>query len=538
MDKVKHFLEVARKHHFWILCGVAAIIGLVVLSMASGKLTAQTKERKDKIDQKLKAVTGITAPTPNPTWEEGITALADKARKTVREAWTDEFDKQKREIFVWPTALGKDFIDDITKVENGKQTEIDSKFRIRYLNEVLQLAKGLPTLVDAEVIQDAAANGAVAPMPMVNANGEPILVDRKVIWDQGSQQAIFDTFTWYEAPSTTVLRQAQEELWVYKGLCNVIAEVNKNAKGSHDAPITGIQEMSIAYSAHSGVGGGMAGFGGMNRGVIRVKGAALGGGGDMMRAPTASPDGGAAPAGTPPDPKTRCKGAVAGNMSRPGLGATPGGDAAGAPSGNPDDMWKGFRYVDETGKPLATAAEVDASALEFNLMPFRMRLTINPKDLDEFLIACRNSVLPIEVREVDLLEGPGGASAPSSPAMGMPRGGGGPRRGEEGEFGGGGVGGHMPSPTMPSGVGQGVPQQKTVQVEVAGVVYLLKSPEAAKTPEGGAPADGGTPAAPPENATAPGPMVPQATNNRQRNPIARPEAIRPASAGLRIIRRV
>jgi hypothetical protein len=167
-------------------------------------------------------------------------------------------------------------------------------------------------------------------------------------------------------------------------------------------------------------------------------------------------------------------------------------------------MWKGFRYVDETGKPLATAADVDGSPLEFNLMPFRMRLTINPKDIDELLIACRNSVLPIEVREVDLLEGAGsGMSSPAAGPMMGPRGGGRMRGGEEGEF-GGGHGGGMPMP-MPQGV-PGVPQQKTVQIELTGVVYLMKTPDPSKlgaAPEGGNPADGGTPAPPPENATTP-----------------------------------
>jgi hypothetical protein len=191
----------------------------------------------------------------------------------------------------------------------------------------------------------------------------------------------------------------------------------------------------------------------------------------------------------------------------------PAADAA-APAGNPDDMWKGYRYVDETGKPLATAAEVDGSPLEFNLMPFRMRLTINPKDIDEFLIACRNSVLPIEVREIDLLEGAGSTSAPASPTMMPPRGGGGMRHGEGDEFGPRGGGGYAPPAMMPQGGGvPGVPQQKTVQIEVAGVVYLIKTPDPTKLgppPEGGAPADGAAPATPAENVTAPTPMPPAA----------------------------
>lgn len=543
MDKVKHFLEVARKHHFWILCGLAALVGLIVMTISSGKLTAETEQRVKDIDVKLKAVTGITAPTPNESWQTGMTANANEARKSVGLTWTDVFGQQKREIFVWPTELGKDFIDEITKVENGKQAQMKPELRIRYLNQVQQLAKKLPKIVDAEPIPEPAAAGAVAPMPPLGPDGLPVFVDHKVVWDQASQQSIFATFTWFEAPSTAVLRQAQEELWVYEGLCKVIAEVNRTANGSHDAPITGIQELSIAYQAHSGISaGGMSGYGGMTRGVERAKGAATGGIAEMGGRPGAPPGGpeGAGPAAPPPDPKVRCQGPQAGGIGRPGLGAGPPAVDAAAPAGNPDDMWKGYRYVDETGKPLATAAEVDGSPLEFNLMPFKMRLTINPKDLDEFLIACRNSVLPIEVREIDLLGVTGGStSSPAAPMIPMmPRGG--PRGGgEEDGFRGGG--GHMPPMMMPQGGGAGVPQQKTVQVEVAGVVYLLKTPDLTKLgppPEGGAPAEGGTPPTPPENVTAPTPMPPQAMNVWQRKPIARSDAVLPASSGSRFIRRV
>jgi hypothetical protein len=504
MDKVKQFLEVARKHHFWILCGVAALVGLLVLMTSSGRLTAETTARKKEIEDNHRAVKDSPAKSPNETWTTGMGANTTAAREHVRSAWTNEYDKQKQGIFIWPKeVLGEDFIKDIASVEEGKKADLDTVLRERYLRTVTELARELPKIVDAEVAPDTAVVGAAPmnPMPPVDANGNPILVDHKVNWDPASQQAIFETFTWFQAPSTTIVRQAQEELWVYEGLCKVIRDVNKNAKGSHDAPISGIHELAIAYQAHSGLGTG--GFGGTTRGVERVKGPAAGGLGEGARGPMAGPEGSAPGAGTPPNPKERCKGIMGGGIGRPALGGTPAPDAAAPAGGNPDDIWKGFRYVDETGKPLATGAEVDASALEFNLMPFLMRLTINPKEIDELLIACRNSTLPIEVREVDLLEGAGGTSAPSGPSMMPPRSGGG-MRGEEGGYGGGLGGGHMPTPQMS---GQGIPQPKTVQIEVRGVVYLMKKPDPAKLgitpPEGMPPVDGTTPGTPPAQTTPP-----------------------------------
>ena len=49
MDKVKHFLELARKHHFWILCGVSAVVGLIVWYMSTSQLDTEFKADQGKI---------------------------------------------------------------------------------------------------------------------------------------------------------------------------------------------------------------------------------------------------------------------------------------------------------------------------------------------------------------------------------------------------------------------------------------------------------------------------------------------------------
>src|SRR5689334_10330983 len=101
MDKVKHFLEVARKHHFWILCGLSALVGLLVMMMSSGKLAAEAEVREKNIIGKLKAVTDVTGQIPNESWHNGMNANANQARKSVGMTWTDVFEQQKHEIFVW-----------------------------------------------------------------------------------------------------------------------------------------------------------------------------------------------------------------------------------------------------------------------------------------------------------------------------------------------------------------------------------------------------------------------------------------------------
>ncbi|MCC7085347.1 MAG: hypothetical protein IT427_10105 [Pirellulales bacterium] len=517
MDKVKQFLVVAGKHHFWILCGVAALIGLVVQMMASGKLSAETKARRDQIKSKYEAVKSISADHPNDDWNAGIGKKTGETQTSISTAWAALYEKQKQQVFVWPKSLRKDFLDGIAKVEEGKQADLKLFLRDYYLHNVLALAKELPKLVDAEVAQETTSGGLPQPMGPTDANGMPVFVDHRVIWDPQSQQTIFDTFTWHETPSIAIIRQAQEELWVYEALCKVIAEVNKSATGSHDASITGIQDMAVAYLAQSGATGATMGMSSNGHRVMRVKAPSASMGGDMMGSKmgmgipglAGGPEGGPA-AGALPNPKDRCKGAMAqGTMGKMGgIGMMPGAPASdsAAAGGNSDDIWKGFRYVAEDGKPLATAAEVEQSPPEFNLMPFRVRLIINPKEIDELLIAFRNSTLPFEVREVNVGE-PTGTGSPMSAGGGGMRGefrGPAPMRSLSPES---GVGGGMrmtPSATGPMQGTPGMPQQNLIPVEVSGVAYLLKKPDPSKlgiTPsEGAAPADGTVPAPTPPSA--------------------------------------
>ncbi len=499
MDKVKQYLEVARKHHFWILCGIVALAGMIAWMMSTGKLAAEFKVREGEIKSQLSALQGITSPHANETWNTGIEKTTSESRENVRSSWTLLYEDQVKNIYKWPESLNKDFLTAIAKVEAGKQAHLENRFRERYQNMVREFAKQLPKIVDAEVVEDTMSTGTpVSANPME-------LVDHKVVWDQQSQQEIFDTFTWIESPSTPMVLQAQEELWVYDALCKIIASVNKDAKGSHDAPITAIHQMVIAYMAQNGSS---AGMGASNTGrIIRVKPATAAGGMELegragMMGGMPGVDGAAGGAAACPDPKQRCKGAGGGGEFGGGRFGGPGGlggggdAAAAATPANPDEIWKGWRYVAEDNKPLMTAAELDASPLEYNLMPFRLKLTINPKEIDQLLVAFRNSTLPFEVKEVRV----GDAAATS----GGGGGGGGIMPGFRGGVGRGRMLEDMGA--APMAAATGVPQQKTIQIEVSGIVYLYKKPDPTKlgiTPstDGAAPTDGTAPPATPPQAS-------------------------------------
>src|SRR5262249_54376228 len=138
--------------------------------------------------------------------------------------------------------------------------------------------------------------------------------------------------------------------------------------------------------------------------------------------------------------------------------------AADAPAEKPEDQWKKFRYVKMDGlksTPLMADA-IDKPEDQYNLMPFRLLLTVDGRYLDKLLVALRNSALPVEVQQVRM-----NPQATSGATMGggvFPTG---PR---------GGTGEHDAAGGVRVGGATDQPQTHNQTVEIHGVVYLLKPP--------------------------------------------------------------
>jgi len=460
MDKVKQILQSLRKYHFWILCVVAAIIGLIGWYMSTGKLEAEFAAGSAKIDGELKKLDEIKPDQPHDSWKDYAAKRSAEAEKSVMAAREKIYKQQKEEVFVWPKALGDDFLDAVAKLE-GTNDQLKIDLRERYLDWVKHAVTPLAKTVDA-----ASPDEALEPAP--TTDGVPALPpEHKVAWAQIAD--IQRTFDWDQRPSTQLIKFAQEELWVYQALCDVIAKLNEGASGAYNASVKEISAMEIAYLAIDGAS--KSATKGRIQPIAAVAAAAL----DAAAAPA----GEAAAAIVKPDVVNRGK--------KDASGVTAGDPAAAAPS-NPDDVWKTYRYVNEKGEPITAASE---AAPEYSMMPFRLLLRMDRRSVDKLLLACRNSKLPIEVQQVRI--------NPSSTTGG---GGGGGFAG-----GGGGAAGHgVRLEGGPAGGGGGAADtsgkgyDRVATVEVRGIVYIIQ-PEAKKpaAPEGDAPVD----AAAPENAAAP-----------------------------------
>jgi hypothetical protein len=231
-------------------------------------------------------------------------------------------------------------------------------------------------------------------------------------WSPDNQQRIYKSFDWDRKPSTAKVLLAQEELWVYGALCDVVAGVNKPATGPHNSAIASISELSVGYPAAEDNPGGVNG----GR-IVRItpKGAA-----DAMSGPPPdmmAPGSPGAAMARPPNPRFAA-------AQTGGLPPGPGGSGEIATGVDPDEQLRNWVYVDFSGKPLSAdelAAAVDSQMV--HLMPFVLRVVIDQRQIDALLVGLASAGIPIDVRQVRInpsAAGQTGASAPTAPIPAAP----------------------------------------------------------------------------------------------------------------------
>lgn len=353
MDKVRIVLEYARKYHFWLLCAVAVIAGLVGWMMARGSLSQEYTKRKGTIDGKFTALAQIrnTEFPPNDTWQQRVTSLTDEERELVRKAWETVYDEQQK-VLEWPDVLGENFKIEVMRwvdrrfTQKQQDAEMSETWRINYRNEVANVEfRKLLEIVDAESeLEEDAKAGAPAPDPAAGRAEPP-----KVEWNADSQQKVqramvIDGMT---VPSSFEVWLRLEDLWVYRALLKIIAATN--ADSGFISRVKKIEDLTIGVDAAQEFQKGMQP------------------GGHIVYAeqPPAAQDQAVAP-----------------------------------PPSGPDEVEKPLdegRYVDGNGDPLAGGVGHDE---QFKRMPIYLKLVMDQREITRLLTACANSPLPVEVKQL------------------------------------------------------------------------------------------------------------------------------------------
>ncbi|MBT4692765.1 MAG: hypothetical protein HOB73_05435 [Planctomycetaceae bacterium] len=510
-------MEDIKKHLFWGVSGVVVLTISIMWFLAIGSLNEERTNNESRISStfsNLKEITDL-GNHPNAKFDEGMNIILSTVKTDIHKTWQDKYNVQKQSLN-WP--VGPDQLDRITanyfeplapielRVEmdgvinplnNSVKTEISQIARSKYKDFTSIYLPTLADIVDARWGSDpdagngfgdaSAGEGGAADTATVN--------DHLVLWKESNQKSLASRFSWAgSVPTTLEILYAQEDLWVLNQWLKIIADMNKTADAAYNAKVTNIIGIDLAkngaFSGPTGVdlakeailsGGKVAGgdAGGMGDDMGGMDGM-MGGMGGMMGGMegTGGPDGGGE-----------------------GGGGESGGDAGGGtgaaePSSDPGDL----RYVDDTYQPLAiselrTALNITTKSRNVRpelaiakRYPTRIRLTIDLRFLHQFLAACGNAELSIEVLQVRInapsgMNKGGGDSGAMGGAMGGAMDGGmseGDMGGAMGGMGGamGGMGGAMggmggATGGMGGGIASQIPtMQYHVEVEIYGIVHI------------------------------------------------------------------
>lgn len=460
-DAIRPYAIILQKIHFWILAALVPLILLPLLFMAQSSMSARVKAKRTKIEGSIKELEKIVTdpskkPHPNEKWSAEIEKRSGQINDETLKVWTKLWEDQKP-LRQWPTSLGPDFVAAASALKPN--ASLRRALLERYQNGIRPVVRQLPGRMGADELMTEAAAAKGAAAPDRGAGGIPAEKMPSLLqWSPDDQQQLYASFDWQEPPSTTQVVLAQEELWMYGVLCDVIAKVNKTGTNPSNIPIPLVQQLKVGFPAAEDDPGGRSG-----KRILRIQTAGASGlepgmpPPDMMMGPEAGGAGNLRP------PHPRFSGAGAGPRGLPGgmpPGMMPGEPGAEAAALSPDDALKGWVYVDLDGKPLTAADLAAAPQMKLvKLMPYVLRITIDQRSLDALLVELATAPVPIDTRQVRI--NPDGATAAAT--------GGGP---------GGGPANIPPRPPVGAApVGGDRPRLHDVQAELRGTLAIAMRPD-------------------------------------------------------------
>lgn len=370
MDNVKIFAAKLWKQRFWVLASTISLFGLIFLFLVTSHLKDNAKTRSNAINSAKNDIFRVTSIPDHPNEEfhkeqEEINKLLENA---VGEAWEQKWEDQKG-ILDWPEILGPPFlgiVEPLRPIERNFPLTPDQDWeeplrvhqRVAYADYI---SEELPDLAETVRATWNVATGT--------RNNEEEL--GMVHWDPANQQEIQDKyFQWPKRrnrqPTTLDVLYAQEDLWVLEALTKIIAETNRDSDARHNLIIKDIDFIQIGRMA------------GMPASDI------------LFLAPAEGED-------NPRESDAR----ETDSYETRGREVTTEGELKDHPAEG--------RYVDKNYLPLPAqllweAGESNEAETAYlavaKRMPIRMGLVMDQREINRLLIACGNSPLTVEVRQV------------------------------------------------------------------------------------------------------------------------------------------
>lgn len=563
MDQIKKLLAGAQKNIFWIVSALTILLGVVGYWMSRSAMDKTFQEQSTAIDSQYSALSTISsevATHPNAKSHVEMDKQIGALMEDVQTAWVKQYERQA-EILKWPAdKIPAKFI---AKVEKLRPIELALEYPLtpaadplvtgdkmqyaKYINEQFpELARIIGTEWVGTPPVAAAGNamggyggygstdtgmsgmtsdygggsyggdmgGMMGGSMMSGMSGMPgsMLLDRKpdlVVWPKSVQDAVIaDVQTWRSKyPTTHDILYTQENIWILKGLLEIIGKVNAKADAvaNFQATVKAIEFLRIGRSAVGKVG------------VIDRPGMGMGMG--MGADGSMDPYGGDMSMGMGEGSSSMDTGSMTTEdiYGSSGMGGEGGGEEGmgGLVVATPDPA--NGRYVDAAYAPLTgddlrtkmkSAAPEDAYFAVAKRVPVRMRLKVDQRRIQTLIAECGNADLLFEIRQIRIGDTTPAPAASASGGYGMdPYGGSGGSGGMSGDGAGysgdtamsdpsmmggsgsgmdGGYGGSM-DPYGGSGMGMGMgpgagssAKVWDMPVEIYGVVYLFNPPDLAR----------------------------------------------------------
>ncbi len=113
MDQVKVFLRLLKKHHFWVLVSIAALVGFICWWSGASTLATETQANEGIVKKSYSDLDRVekNGHPANQQFAEGVNVKNDELKKQVLEEWQQSYDAQ-RKTFSWPELVA----DDITRL--------------------------------------------------------------------------------------------------------------------------------------------------------------------------------------------------------------------------------------------------------------------------------------------------------------------------------------------------------------------------------------------------------------------------------------
>ncbi|MBX3421631.1 MAG: hypothetical protein KF752_08755 [Pirellulaceae bacterium] len=507
MDQLKQAMAQAIRHQFWIIVGLAVLLGTVAWYMAGTNLNALYSEQERVIKGKFSDMEGVNSAAnthPNEASQIEMQRLIVSMSDDVQQAWEEQYQRQS-EYLQWPdiglpgliTKLQKYYPVELKLTFPAEPRDITQGEQIGFASYFDEQMPKLAKIIGVEWGGEDTGLGSgssFGPGPglsggigSANYSGGSLStlggteLSRDIVrWPKASQDELLSSLRlWPQGakPSVYEMIYTQENIWILQGLLSIIAKTNI-------VPQTGRPATANIQAAIKEIE------------FIRIGRDAMGDAGDITMVAAAEATSGMSDGGMEGGMSSGTSGGMGGlQVDQSALAAATGSDVTGDAPVARDPATR--RYVDRDFKPILgedlrgkfTSEEpADAYFTVAKRVPVRMRLTIDLSRLQDFLANCGNEGLMFEVRQVrlgDTTAASPGASGSSGRMSMSGMGGlglGGMDSSSSGRLGSGDLGMSSASSMSggmggPSGFGQG-PQRRTndMKLEVYGIVYLFYPP--------------------------------------------------------------